>query len=94
VDFINESQFGATYEWTITNSATTVSETITTENISQKQFDTVGVFDVKLKVTNTIDNDTKEYKRTLHVNDEFALPYQIYDTERAIYYSDEQINVS
>ncbi|MEX6691260.1 PKD domain-containing protein [Danxiaibacter flavus] len=92
IDFINESQFGTSYEWTITKSGGT-SEVITTENIIQKQFSDAGIYDVRLKATNNVDNDFVEYRRTIHVNAAFNTPYLNQQTERNIYYNDEVVNI-
>ncbi len=92
IDFINESQFATSYEWTITKVGG-AAEVITAQNIMQKQFNTAGVYDVRLKAINPVDNDFVEYRRTIHVNGAFNTPYLNYECERNIYYSDETVNI-
>lgn len=93
IDFLNASLYGTSYEWTITNANTGTIEVFTTEDIIQKQFNTAGVYDVKLKVTNDVDNDFVEFKRTIHVNSAFGTPYMNWGTARNIYYIDEEIDI-
>jgi len=94
IDFLNLSQFGASYLWTITNTDTNTSETFTTENILGKQFLSAAVYDVTLAVTNTTDEIDRTYSRVIHVVADFDVPYQTVTMDRHVFWANEPIKIN
>ena len=93
VDFTNQSLYATSYQWVISNTSTGSSQSFTSSNISQLQFNNPGTYSVSLTSINSIDTDTKSYSQTLQVVPNLNVPYIDMNVSRNVWFQNETIYI-